>query len=261
MSAKKFFILRMVMAMILSGVISASSVAGNYYIPLAAIITTVVIIQIAKKNVNEVLHDERDYDIAGKAARYSLGIFSGVIGLAVMILFALRAENANFELIGSILAYIVCGLLLVYSLIFKILQGKENFKTKNFLIIIMAAAIFSFAIVGLRIFSGEDGWICKNGEWQKHGNPDAPAPTEICGEENSSEVVSYADGQIISWAEAEGLIKRCEVEKVFQSHSLDVSIELKNGMRVETIEPKIDEIFNIVSFSKSECGIIQMATE
>jgi len=27
----------------------------------------------------------------------------------------------------------------------------------------------------------EDAWICKNGEWVKHGNPSNPIPTEPCG--------------------------------------------------------------------------------
>ncbi len=29
-------------------------------------------------------------------------------------------------------------------------------------------------------FSGEDCWMCQNGEWIKHGNPYAPQPTTVC---------------------------------------------------------------------------------
>ncbi len=29
-------------------------------------------------------------------------------------------------------------------------------------------------------FSGEDCWMCQNGEWVKHGNPYAPQPTAVC---------------------------------------------------------------------------------
>ena len=36
-------------------------------------------------------------------------------------------------------------------------------------------------ILGLiRLISGEDDWICQNGEWVKHGMPSAPKPTTPC---------------------------------------------------------------------------------
>lgn len=40
-------------------------------------------------------------------------------------------------------------------------------------------------ILGIRLWSGEDNWICQNGEWTKHGNPSAQKPTEPCGETNT----------------------------------------------------------------------------
>jgi len=44
-------------------------------------------------------------------------------------------------------------------------------------IIILAGA----GVLAVRFFSGEDDWICKNGEWIKHGNPSAEKPTTECG--------------------------------------------------------------------------------
>lgn len=35
------------------------------------------------------------------------------------------------------------------------------------------------AVVG-RLASGEDNWICQNGQWVKHGNPAAPKPSTPC---------------------------------------------------------------------------------
>ncbi|HLN18608.1 MAG TPA: GerMN domain-containing protein [Patescibacteria group bacterium] len=51
-------------------------------------------------------------------------------------------------------------------------------------IIIIATAV----IFGIRLFSGnEDGWICENGQWAKHGNPNSPMPTTTCeGQEAKS---------------------------------------------------------------------------
>lgn len=40
-------------------------------------------------------------------------------------------------------------------------------------------AIFA-SIFTLRLFSGEDRWVCQKGEWVQHGHPDFPAPTIPC---------------------------------------------------------------------------------
>jgi len=48
-------------------------------------------------------------------------------------------------------------------------------------IIITAVLVVLIALLGVRFLSGEDNWICKNGEWIKHGNPSAPKPTKPCG--------------------------------------------------------------------------------
>ena len=33
----------------------------------------------------------------------------------------------------------------------------------------------------LRFWTPEDTWICKSGEWIRHGNPSVEAPTTLCG--------------------------------------------------------------------------------
>jgi len=47
----------------------------------------------------------------------------------------------------------------------------------GFLGIVFVALI---VIVGIRLFSGEDNWICQNGVWVKHGQPSGPMPTGTC---------------------------------------------------------------------------------
>lgn len=44
------------------------------------------------------------------------------------------------------------------------------------IIIFLVVIVFS----GIRFFSGEDDWICQNGEWVKHGNPKAEKPNNFC---------------------------------------------------------------------------------
>lgn len=53
--------------------------------------------------------------------------------------------------------------------------------TKTILIILAIVVVAGLAIFGVRLWSGEDNWICQDGEWVKHGNPSAAKPTEGCG--------------------------------------------------------------------------------
>jgi len=122
MTAKKFLAYRLIVVALLAGVISSFVAVGNYLVPIAAVVTAIIFILIMKKKVNEVLVDERDYKIAGNAARYAMTIFSAISGVIILILFALKKDRPDFELVGSILAYAVCSLMLLYSFIFKYYQ-------------------------------------------------------------------------------------------------------------------------------------------
>ncbi len=52
--------------------------------------------------------------------------------------------------------------------------------TKNKIIVLVIALVIFLSIFTLRLFSGEDNWICQKGQWIKHGNPSASAPTTLC---------------------------------------------------------------------------------
>lgn len=63
------------------------------------------------------------------------------------------------------------------------------------------------------------------------------------------------------WEEIVATIRSCNVESVFQAHSKEVSVTLKNGDRISGVEPHIDDIIQIATESSEECGDIIMATE
>lgn len=53
----------------------------------------------------------------------------------------------------------------------------KTLKTVGLVILVLIVAV-----LGIRFLSGpEDDWICRNGEWIKHGQPYAPQPTTACG--------------------------------------------------------------------------------
>lgn len=70
-----------------------------------------------------------------------------------------------------------------------------------------------------------------------------------------------ASDVISGWERIKQAIENCEVESVFQAHSLAVSAELKSGEKLSGIEPKIDDIIDMAVSAEAKCGKIQMGTE
>lgn len=71
----------------------------------------------------------------------------------------------------------------------------------------------------------------------------------------------FTDETNSSWDMVLTALNDCEVESVFQSHSRFVSVDLKNGNKMTTYEPQIDDIMNAVDSLGGRCGNIRMATE
>ena len=65
----------------------------------------------------------------------------------------------------------------------------------------------------------------------------------------------------ISWVEAEQLVVYCQAESVWQTHARAVTIVLKNGDRLETTEPNLDDIVNVARAAEERCGRIRIGTE
>ncbi len=71
---------------------------------------------------------------------------------------------------------IIIGTILpvIYSfLLYK--KAADKMKYVYLALFLLIAAVFS-----IRLASGEDDWICRNGEWIRHGNPVAPMPGYVC---------------------------------------------------------------------------------
>lgn len=51
---------------------------------------------------------------------------------------------------------------------------------KRILIIVVILAVVLLIFFFLRFLSGEDNWICQNGQWVEHGNPSSSMPEKAC---------------------------------------------------------------------------------
>ena len=183
MTFKQYTWIRLVVAACLAAVISQAVVLKNFYLGGAAMLIGVLLMLVAKKQVSEVVVDERDYKLAGEAARWAMTVFAILGSLGSFLLLTARGYYPEFEVAGSVLAYAVCALLIVYSLAFKWLQqrGSEVSRSRKVLYLFLGLLVAAGVVVlGLRLFTGEDTWVCQNGQWIKHGNPASPAPDRLC---------------------------------------------------------------------------------
>jgi len=70
-----------------------------------------------------------------------------------------------------------------------------------------------------------------------------------------------SDGDKIGWIQAQALIKNDEVERISQTHDLEVTLFLKDGRALVTMEPAIDEVLRIIEMCGQACSEIVVATE
>ncbi|MFA5211615.1 MAG: DUF2178 domain-containing protein [Patescibacteria group bacterium] len=182
MNKKQYTICRLAIIIILSFTISYSMQIKNYILPITALIGSVFILFYLRKKVDIIIADERDYVLAGDAARYTLTSYSFLAVIFSFILYSLQDINPYFYTIALVLNYSVCFLLILYSLIFKFYNNIASLdkKKKYINFVIYFFIVLLIILFGLRLFSGEDNWVCQNGKWVKHGNPDFAAPLIEC---------------------------------------------------------------------------------
>lgn len=87
-----------------------------------------------------------------------------------------------------------------------------------------------------------------------------PAPGEEVNIQDEG-TQRFQDGDEILWQEAELIIMNGDVESVVQTHDLDVTLVLKDGRRLYTEEPEIDEVIKVIGLCGDLCANIRVATE
>ncbi len=101
---------------------------------------------------------------------------------------------------------------------------------KKWIIILIVIFLVLLALVIIR--GDEDTWLCQNGQWVKHGNPQAPKPKEICGSiEDKIKVSKPQEGDSINNPlEIQGETRGFW----FFEASFPIEILDKNGNRIAT---------------------------
>ncbi|MDX9893174.1 MAG: DUF2178 domain-containing protein [Patescibacteria group bacterium] len=180
MTPKQYQIVKLIFVFILAVIFSQGIVFSNYLIPIASLVLSSLILLYLRRKVSGIMADERDYSAAGKSALWAIQIYSWLAVVSMLLLYAARDFNPAYEPIAMTLAFSTCILMLLYALIFRY-QCRIKFTDKKLIYTILVLIFFVImAIAALRLFSGEDNWLCVNGQWVKHGQPDFPAPSIEC---------------------------------------------------------------------------------
>ena len=180
MTLKTYQKIRLVVVFVLAAIFSQAIALKNYIIPIGAMIVAALFLIWLRRRVKDVIADERDYATGGKAALLAIQIYGWFASISMFVLYALRDINPAYEPIALTLAFSTCILMLIYGFIFRYFNNFQ-FSKKKWLFLVVASLFAIILTIGvLRTFSGEDNWICKDGAWQKHGQPSFQAPNTEC---------------------------------------------------------------------------------
>ncbi len=122
---KKYKIYQLVIAIVLTAVMGTFVALGNFIIPLIVFAIAFGLMFLLSKNVRETLTDERLDRIAGKSAKIVLTVSVVLMAVAGIILISLRNVYSPGLVIGNILIYTECGMMLLYSILFKCYSNKK----------------------------------------------------------------------------------------------------------------------------------------
>lgn len=128
MTKKSFSIYRLIAVIIVAIVVSISINYGNWYLPLAAIVASWIFLYALRRNVKEIMADERDYITAGKASLWAMKIYLGVSVIVGFILYTMGTNEKEGILFGTATAllYSASFLMLVYAVLFKIYERRNG---------------------------------------------------------------------------------------------------------------------------------------
>ncbi len=124
MTTKKYLSVRIIAVIIVAALTSYAITIHNYFLPIPVILAWAAFLYIIRRKVTDVIADERDYKIAGQAARYTLTAFS-MIGIITIFILLSYGENSRQYVLGNILASTICLVMLTNAFIFKWLSSRK----------------------------------------------------------------------------------------------------------------------------------------
>lgn len=118
MNRKRYMIIGIIMVGSLGAVIAWAINLRNPVLALVAVIVTVVLLNLLKSRVTEVMEDERIYRISEKASRTVFQIVVLGLAMAGVVLISMKNEYPELGMVGLVLAFVACALLILYLIFY-----------------------------------------------------------------------------------------------------------------------------------------------
>ncbi len=118
MNEKMFSTIRKIMILIIGMAVAISIIFENLIVSFSIVLFGILVMIILKNKVDKKIEDERVFTISEKASFRTIQIFGFFMAIISILILILREEYENFELIGSVLAYSTCGLLIIYGIFY-----------------------------------------------------------------------------------------------------------------------------------------------
>lgn len=121
MTLKTYRKIKLVFVFFLAMFFSWAVYLDNFLIPVAVMIASALVLMFLRSRVKEIIADERDWQIAGKAALIAVQLYSWIAAISMFILYSLRSQNSFYEPIAMTLAFSACIVMLIYTFVFRFL--------------------------------------------------------------------------------------------------------------------------------------------
>jgi len=115
MSRRWFRLLVAVITLTVVVLIGWSIATENAVVPIPAVIVCLVLLYLLRRQVREVVEDERNYRISEKASRFAIQVFALVATISGVTLIAVSTNDSTLlREVGLTLAFCACGILILY---------------------------------------------------------------------------------------------------------------------------------------------------
>ena len=115
MSRRWFRLLVAVITLTVVVLIGWSIAIENAVVPIPAVIVGLVLLYLLRRQVREVVEDERNYKISEKASRFAIQVFALVAAISGVTLIAVSTNDSTLlREVGLTLAFCACGILILY---------------------------------------------------------------------------------------------------------------------------------------------------
>ena len=126
MDIKRFRLLGIVVIVDMMALIGWSIATENHLIVIPVFIGGVILLRLLRRQVRDIVEDERSYRIGEKASRFTIQVFALLTAIAGIILVALSGSHCSYtKEIGLTLAFSACVLLILYMISYSYYNRKS----------------------------------------------------------------------------------------------------------------------------------------